>query len=102
MFQSSRIASGSLRRHAFSACSPSSASSICNSSPSRMRRATLRMTLESSTTKQVRIDYSSYPLYCGRGGFDLQHAVHVAYHKQMTVEQRAPHSLPARTQVVTT
>src|SRR5262247_1497329 len=53
MFQSSRIASGILPRQASSACSPSSASAISNSSPSRIRRATLRMTLESSTTKQV-------------------------------------------------
>src|SRR5476649_2607481 len=53
MFQSSRIASGSWRLQASSACSPSSASTIWNSSPSRIRRATLRMTLESSTTKHV-------------------------------------------------
>src|SRR5258705_2934761 len=53
MFQSSRIPSGILPRQASSACSPSSASEISNSSPSRIRRATLRMTLESSTTKQV-------------------------------------------------
>src|SRR5476651_2165899 len=53
MFQSSRIASGNWRLQASSACSPSSASSILKSSPSRIRRATLRMTLESSTTKQV-------------------------------------------------
>src|SRR5262245_9498001 len=53
MFQSSRIASGMVPRQISSACSPSSASEMSNSSPSRMRRATLRMTLESSTTRQV-------------------------------------------------
>src|ERR1041384_3775493 len=53
MFQSSRIASGISRRHASTACWPSSASEILKSNPSRMRRATLRMTLESSTTKQL-------------------------------------------------
>src|SRR5437867_1851333 len=53
MFQSSRMASGILPRQTSSACSPSSASAMSNSSPSRIRRATLRMTLESSTTRQV-------------------------------------------------
>src|SRR5262245_38096464 len=53
MFQSSRTASGILARQASSACSPSSASVISKSSPSRMRRATFRMTLESSTTRHV-------------------------------------------------
>src|SRR5690349_944968 len=53
MFQSSRIASGNCFLQASSACSPSSASTISKSSPSSIRRATLRMTLESSTTRQV-------------------------------------------------
>src|SRR4051795_1400919 len=53
MFQSSRIASGSPRLQTSSAFSPSSASMIWKSSPSRMRLATLRMTLESSTTRHV-------------------------------------------------
>src|SRR3954470_7532537 len=53
MFQSSRTASGKPRLQASSAFSPSSASRIWNSMPSRIRRATLRMTLESSTTRQV-------------------------------------------------
>src|SRR5665647_1718004 len=53
MFQSSRIASGSWRLQASMACSPSSASSILKSRPSRILRATFRITLESSTTKQV-------------------------------------------------
>src|SRR3984885_6154161 len=55
MFQSSRIASGNCRLQISSAFSPSSASTIWKSSPSRNRRATLRMTLESSTTRHVLI-----------------------------------------------
>src|SRR6188472_2486032 len=55
MFQSSRTASGMARLHASSAFAPSSASMIWKSSPSRIRRATLRMTLESSTTRHVLI-----------------------------------------------
>src|SRR5580692_11038519 len=53
MFQSSRMASGNCRLQVSMASSPFSASVIWKSSPSRIRRATLRMTLESSTTKQV-------------------------------------------------
>src|SRR5215470_704560 len=64
MFQSSRTASGSWRWHSPNACSPSSASVISNSKPSRIRRATLRMTLESSTTRQVFIAASFFP--CGQ------------------------------------
>src|ERR1700744_1283831 len=59
MFQSSRIASGSPRLQTSSAFSPSSASIIWKSSPSRMRLATLRMTLESSTTRHVFISASA-------------------------------------------
>src|SRR6476469_9199175 len=55
MFQSSRTASGMARLQTSSAFSPSSASMIWKSSPSRIRRATLRMTLESSTTRHVLI-----------------------------------------------
>src|SRR6201989_588854 len=55
MFQSSRIASGNPRLQTSSAFSPSSASTIWKSNPSRMRLATLRMTLESSTTRHVLI-----------------------------------------------
>src|SRR5262245_26508089 len=55
MFQSSSTASGSSRLQASSAFSPSSASMIWKSRPSRIRRATLRMTLESSTTRHVLI-----------------------------------------------
>src|SRR5271155_1384533 len=61
MFQSSRIASGICRWHVCTASSPFSASTIWKSSPSRIRRATLRMTLESSTTKHVFIVSSLYP-----------------------------------------
>src|SRR3954447_6287439 len=53
MFQSSSTASGSLRRQTSSALEPSSASVTSNSRPSRIRRAILRTTLESSTTKHV-------------------------------------------------
>src|SRR5438046_7958322 len=53
MFQSSSTASGSPRLQTSSAFSPSSASTIWKSSPSRIRRATLRITLESSTTRHV-------------------------------------------------
>src|SRR5690349_12164597 len=50
---SSSTASGNLYSQILSACAPSSASEISKSSRSRMRLATLRMTLESSTTRQV-------------------------------------------------
>src|SRR6202008_1913402 len=53
MFQSSSTASGIARLQASSALAPSSASMILKSRPSRIRRATFRMTLESSTTRQV-------------------------------------------------
>src|ERR1700687_2791648 len=55
MFQSSRIASGNPRLQTSSAFSPSSASTIWKSRPSRMRLATFLMTLESSTTRHVLI-----------------------------------------------
>src|SRR6185437_8461310 len=59
MFQSSRIASGNPRLQTSSAFSPSSASRIRKSSPSRIRLATFRMTLESSTTRHVFISASA-------------------------------------------
>src|ERR1700738_3239057 len=59
MFQSSRTASGSPRLQTSSAFSPSSASMIWKSRPSRMRLATFRMTLESSTTRHVLISASA-------------------------------------------
>src|SRR5712671_1995102 len=59
MFQSSRIASGKARLHASSAFSPSSASMIWKSRPSRIRLVTFRMTLESSTTRHVLISAST-------------------------------------------
>src|SRR6266704_5809239 len=102
MFQSSRIPSGILPRQTSSACSPSSASAISNSSPSRIRRATLRMTLESSTTKQVFIASSFWrpkvavsthrPLYvlvrsCRLGmSTDIEHPVHVEHDQEIAVE----------------
>src|ERR1700756_3972432 len=61
MFQSSRMASGSPRLQISSAFSPSSASTIWKSNPSRIRRATLRITLESSTTRHVLILASYFP-----------------------------------------
>src|SRR6188474_246340 len=94
MFQSSRIASGSASWHAPSACSPSSASVIAKSRPSRMRRATFLMTLESSTTKQLFITpYSFEPLLalnvssCGNGAIlDVQHAVDVEHDHELALE----------------
>src|ERR1700716_700484 len=61
MFQSSRTASGMARLQTSSAFSPSSASTIWKSRPSRIRRATFRMTLESSTTRHVLISASTSP-----------------------------------------
>src|SRR3954469_3185460 len=55
MFQSSKTASGMARLQTSSAFSPSSASTIWKSRPSRIRRATFRMTLESSTPRHVLI-----------------------------------------------
>src|SRR6266852_6461119 len=70
MFQSSRIASGNPRLQISSAFSPSSASMIWKSRPSRMRLATFRMTLESSTTRHVLILASAS--FRSRGTFPLQ------------------------------
>src|SRR5215203_6181599 len=94
MFQSSRIASGKPRWHAPSACSPSSASVIENSMPSRMRRATFLMTLESSTTKQLFILPTPFELLnvptvasCGNGTVpDVQHAVDVEHDHELAFE----------------
>src|SRR5271154_20115 len=101
MFQSSRIASGRPRLQASSAFSPSSASMIWKSSPSRMRRATLRMTLESSTTRHVLIlapqfpipdtghFHSSFSLRAScrlQFGGDFEHAIDVEHDHELTVE----------------
>jgi hypothetical protein len=56
MFQSSKIASGMLLRQRSSASCPSPASSTAKLMSSRMRRATLRITVLSSTIKHFRID----------------------------------------------
>src|SRR6185295_17233216 len=104
MFQSSSTASGSSRLQASSAFSPSSASMIWKSRPSRIRRATLRITLESSTTRQVLMlsPYSSNSL-AGRlhslrksafaiclsrhqVGCDLQHAIDIEDDHELAVE----------------
>src|SRR5581483_7125143 len=103
MFQSSRIASGRPRLQASSAFSPSSASMIWKSSPSRMRRATLRMTLESSTTRHVLIlaPQQQFPfreilvstlldaaarLRRLQLGHDFKHAIDVEHDHELTVE----------------
>src|SRR5215475_3821229 len=96
MFQSSSTASGIWLRQTSSACSPSSASTIWNSSPSRMRRATLRMTLESSTTKQVfivqpRCVRAQFPFHQtasrrGRRHFDVEHSVDIENHQKLSIE----------------
>src|SRR6266511_2332939 len=99
MFQSSSTASGISRLHSSIACWPSSASLILISSPSRMRRATLRMTLESSTTKQVFIAaYShhsralAHPIgftiaSCGKGiASHFEHAIDVEDHHELSFE----------------
>src|SRR6185312_7935354 len=69
MFQSSSTASGIARLHASSAFSPSSASTIWKSSPSRIRRATFRMTLESSTTRHVLMTASHFRAPSNRARF---------------------------------
>src|SRR6267154_2197114 len=106
MFQSSRMASGSPRLQTSSAFSPSSASEIWKSSPSRMRRATFRMTLESSTTRHVFIlastlcsnsktsvsivDQIASPLLPvsrrQHVRHDFEHAIDVQHHHQLSVE----------------
>src|ERR1700761_7512585 len=65
MFQSSSTASGMERLHASSAFSPSSASTIWKSKPSRIRLATFRMTLESSTTRHVLMAASYFRIPTG-------------------------------------
>src|SRR5689334_18116119 len=102
MFQSSSTASGSWRLHTSRAFSPSSASMIWKSRPSRIRRATLRMTLESSTTRQV-LMLSPYvsslsghlipyeKLCCGllcrhHVRCDLQHAIDIEDDHELAVE----------------
>src|SRR5438876_675480 len=106
MFQSRRIASGSPRWHAPSACSPSSASVISNSMPSRMRRATFLMTLESSTTKQLFITLRSFePCFpnccsCGQGTVpDVQHAVDVEHHHELSLEPIDPGGDPRQARI---
>src|ERR1044072_1439075 len=84
MFQSSNTASGIARLHASSAFSPSSASAIWKSRPSRMRRATLRMTLESSTTRQVFI--WGLQLLPFRVGLSCRHQVRHDFENAIDVE----------------
>src|SRR6516165_676503 len=96
MFQSSSTASGMWRRQTSSACSPSSASDISKSRPSRIRRATLRITLESSTTRQFFIAPSFMPLHdftlttytsCGLGGRpEVQYPIEIKDQHQLSVE----------------
>src|ERR1700738_2360278 len=95
MFQSSRIASGNSRLQTSSACSPSSASTIWKSISSRMRLAMFRMTLESSTTRQVFISAllsrRALRLQFGSGRqrrlrHDFKHAVDVEDDHELSVE----------------
>src|SRR6266436_5139294 len=100
MFQSSRMASGKPRLQTSRAFSPSSASTIWKSRPSRIRRATFRMTLESSTTRHVLISASTScnPLRdisvatrlaaSGRHQFrrDFEDTIDVEHHHELTVE----------------
>src|SRR5262245_19863133 len=79
MFQSSSTASGSRFWHALSASSPSSASEISKSSPSRMRRATLRITLESSTTRHVFMTHRPLLSRRARTSPSLSHLEHAAF-----------------------
>src|SRR5882757_4892202 len=88
------MASGSWRWHAPSACSPSSASVISKCMPSRMRRATFLMTLESSTTKQLFMTHYSFELLlaptvasCGnRTVPNVQNTINVEYHHELAFE----------------
>src|SRR5882762_9858428 len=105
MFQSSRTASGIARLQTSSAFSPFSASMIWKSRPSRMRRATFRMTLESSTTRHVLIfglyflipkgsvslaiflRLRRYQFLCRlRVGHQFEHAIDVEYDHELAVE----------------
>src|SRR4051812_25630607 len=95
MFQSSSTASGISARHASSACKPSSASPILKFIPSRIRRATFLMTLESSTTKQVFIAASLFPalrpplslVSCRhRAGLEVEHTLDVEDHQQLAIQ----------------
>src|SRR5713226_7956385 len=94
MFQSSSTASGICRRQASSACSPSSASAIWNSRPSRIRRATLRITLESSTTKQFFITSShatlkfhvAFELRNRDTSAELEHPIEIEHHHKPCVQ----------------
>ena len=58
MFQSSSTTSGAPTRHAIERLLPVAGLADVKSSVSRICRATLRITLESSTTRQVFIDHS--------------------------------------------
>src|SRR5216683_2284358 len=93
MFQSSSTASGSPRLQTSSAFSPSSASTIWKSRPSRIRRAILRTTLESSTTRHVFIfrptfrTNSACQLCCERGlGHDFEDAIDIEDDHELAVE----------------
>src|SRR5947209_11656807 len=103
MFQSSRTASGMARLQTSRAFSPSSASTIWKSRPSRMRRATLRMTLESSTTRHVLISASNssdplsgisvatrFALFAALGRLHLrghfQDTINIEHHHELAVE----------------
>src|ERR1700691_3230851 len=94
------MASGSWLRQTSTASSPFSASEIWKSSPSRIRRATFRITLESSTIKQVFMilllhasraappccSLPSSRSRCRRRGTQVQHAVDVEHDQELTIE----------------
>src|SRR5271170_4146831 len=85
MFQSSRMASGNPRLQISSAFSPSSASTIWKSRPSRMRLATFRMTLESSTTRHVFI-VVAFILRKPVGYFHYVHQILCCHHVRRNFE----------------
>src|SRR3954466_1214861 len=89
MFQSSRITSGMLAAQASRAALPSSASLTLMPRSSMIRRATFRITAESSTTRQV-ISCGAFMIVSssrlGAGGREAQERVHVEDHQEAPVE----------------
>src|SRR6266851_3820008 len=93
IFQSSSMASGICRKQAAMASWPSAASSMANSSSSRIRRATLRTTRESSTMRQDFMTSLSAIQVIGHGGSgrfragrDIKQARDVEHHQQRAFE----------------
>src|SRR5260221_4063798 len=93
IFQSSSMASGICRKQAAMASWPSAASSMANSSSSRIRRATFRTTRESSTMRQDFMTSLSAIHVIGHGssgrfraGRDIKQARDIEHHQQRAVE----------------